>query len=255
MPETTIGLIAAMPDEIKPLLHRAGNVCRERLAGFPVYRFSLTGRNCCLVESGMGPKRAAAATRALLGATDARVVVNFGFAGAVTAGPTVGDIVVAQRLLCLHERLFTEETGLDPDLTERLAAALAAPGNERRFTLFRGAFITANDIVAKAELATRLPIDLPQPVLEMESAAVARAAARAEVPFVALRSISDAADEELGFAITDLTDAELNLRLHRVLITVAKRPWIVPQLLRLAKNTRHAGETLAAAMETAVSCL
>jgi adenosylhomocysteine nucleosidase len=255
MPEATIALIAAMPEEIKPLLRRSGPVRRERLGGFPCYRFSSAGHPCCLVESGMGPRHAVTATRALLTAITPRALLNFGFAGAVTAGPTVGDIVVAERLLCLHERLFTEESGLSRALTEGLVASLAAAGGLGSARLFAGTFITSSKIVAKQELAGRLPADAPYPVLEMETAAIARVAAKAEVPLVALRAVSDAADEELGFAITDFTDADLNLRLHRILFTVARRPRIIPQLLRLARNSRHAGETLATAVETAIAGL
>jgi adenosylhomocysteine nucleosidase len=255
MQETIVGLIAAMPEEIKPLLRRAGTVRRERLNGLPCYHFSLAGHRCCLVESGMGPKRAVVATRALLAAAPPRYLLNFGFAGAVRTGPVVGDIVVAKRLLCLHERLCTEEAGLDPKLVERLLSSLSATDDNRTLTTLEGSFITASGIVAKAELARILPSDLPHPVLEMETAAVARVAVKAEIPLVALRAISDAAGEELGFAITDFTDADLNLRLHRILLTVAKRPWIVPQLFRLAKNARRAGEALAAAVETAVANL
>jgi len=74
---------------------------------------------------------------------------------------------------------------------------------------------------------------------------VAQAAYEGNVPLIAIRAISDGAEEELEFAIEEFTDRELNISVGRVLLTVAKKPWIVPQLLRLAKNSRLAGENLA----------
>ena len=255
MQDTTVGLIAAMTDEIRPLLRRAGPVLREQLNGLPCYRFSLAGRRCCLVESGMGPRRAAIATRELLGTTSPRYLLNFGFGGAVKNGPDVGDIVVAQRILHHHERLFSDEAGIDTELTQKTLSLLTTSDDERQFSVLGGSFITSDGIVAKAEVAGTLPSDLPHPILEMETAAAARVAAKAGIPLVALRAISDTADEELGFAITDFTDMKLNLRFHRILLTVAKRPWIIPQLVRLAKNSKRAGKTLAIAVETVVAGL
>jgi len=98
------------------------------------------------------------------------------------------------------------------------------------------------------ELAKQLPAGLINPVVEMETAAVARVAAKAKVPLLAIRAISDAADEELGFAITEFTDRTMRIKLWRVLLTVARKPWIVPQLLRLAANTRRGGKHLALAL-------
>jgi adenosylhomocysteine nucleosidase len=100
----------------------------------------------------------------------------------------------------------------------------------------------------KREIATLLPAGTNCPVLEMETAAVTLVAAREKRPVMALRAITDEAEEELGFAIGELTDRDMNVRLGKVLLTVAKKPWIVPQLLRLARNSRLAGENLALAI-------
>jgi len=82
----------------------------------------------------------------------------------------------------------------------------------------------------------------------METAAVAQVAAEGNVPLLALRAVSDGAGEELGFTIEEFTDREMNVRVGKVLLTVARKPWIVPQLLRLARNASIAGENLATAI-------
>jgi adenosylhomocysteine nucleosidase len=77
---------------------------------------------------------------------------------------------------------------------------------------------------------------------------VAKAAAKEGVPFLALRVVSDDAGEELGFSISELTDARMKVRIGKVLLTVARRPWIIPQMLKLARNSRKAGANLALAI-------
>jgi len=245
MDHAAIGLIAAMPEEIKPLLARVGHYRKERIASFNLFRFAIADQQACLIESGMGPVKAAAAVRMLLAEANPAVIVNFGFAGAVTTGPAVGDLVVANRLFFHQDLSLTEEYGLDQDLTELMEMTLAKGCGGKPFRVYRGAFITAGQIVAKVKLADTLPQGVANPVLDMETAAVARVAARLNVPLIAIRAVSDGSDEELGFSLEELTDDELNVRIVRVLLTVVRKPWIIPQLLRLAKNAGIAGKNLA----------
>ena len=255
MKESTIALIAAMPEETRPLLRRVRAYDRDELAGFPLYRFVIADRQCCLIESGMGPTRAARAATALLGATHPVLLINFGFGGAVRPGPEIGDVVVAQQLYSCHGQLVTEEAGLALPPGDILASGLEQGRSREEYAVLRGTFVTVAGILAKAAASELLPAGATHPVLEMETAAVARSAAQAGVPFVALRAISDDAGEELGFAITDFTDAEMNVKISRVLATVAKNPRIIPQLLRLARNTSVAGRNLAEAVTSAVGIL
>ena len=248
MPGKTIGLVAAMPEEIRPLLRRAGKQKRELVSGFDIYRFVIGDREAALIESGIGAERAARATSILIDAVAPGMILNFGFAGAVLPGPKVGDVVMADRLLFFKERLFTEEPGLHWDLSERLAALLEAACRGKDFRVQRGTFVTAGEIVAKQRLAGLMPEGTGYPVLEMETAAVARIAARAAIPLVALRAISDGAEEELGFTIGEITDHNMNISAVKLLRTIAGKPRIIPQLIRLARNSRIAGRNLAVAL-------
>ncbi|HEX2769348.1 MAG TPA: 5'-methylthioadenosine/S-adenosylhomocysteine nucleosidase, partial [Geobacteraceae bacterium] len=248
MERRVIGLIAAMPEEIKPLLRRIGAYAGEKCDGFEAWRFTLGGCEILLVRSGMGPKNAASATRSLIAAARPELIINFGFAGAVTAGTGVGDIVVADRILLYRERLFPEQPGIFAEKAEEVAGLLNRSLGGKEMQILRGTFVTAAGIKNKREMAELLPAWATNPVLEMETAAVAQAAYEGNVPLIAIRAVSDGAEEDLEFAIEEFTDRELNIRVGEVLLTVAKKPWIVPQLLRLAKNSRIAGDNLAAVL-------
>jgi adenosylhomocysteine nucleosidase len=245
----TIGLIAAMPEEIAPLISRVGPVKREKLTGFRLYRFTCRDKNVVLIESGIGTQWAEQATRALLGATAPDVILNFGFGGAVLPGPVVGDIVLADHLLLYRERLFTDQAGLSTALAEEMASRLELHCRGKNYRMHRGTFVTSGEIVGKQTLAGLLPATLTTPVLEMETAAVARVALEGKVPLAAIRAISDGAEEELDFSIADLTDREMRISIRKVLWTIARKPRIIPQLVRLGKNSRRAGENLAAAVQ------
>jgi adenosylhomocysteine nucleosidase len=113
-------------------------------------------------------------------------------------------------------------------------------------TAWQADFLTSEKILSKREVAETLRQQGPvSPVLDMETWAIAQIAAREEIPLLAIRAISDAAEEELGFSISEFTDNEMNIRICKILGTIARKPWIIPQLIRLAGNSRTAGRNLA----------
>jgi adenosylhomocysteine nucleosidase len=248
MPKPLIGLVAAMPEEIAPFLK--GNPARVRLGsgGLPFYRLEKATCTVHLVVAGMGPVNAATATRQLLTAGRPDLLVSIGFCGAVTAPAAVGDLVAAARLYLFDQAgpslrsgpLLVTDTGFTPHL-ERALHGMAT-------RLFPGTFITTPVSIAKSRMVQLLPPGTPAPVLEMESCYVAQIATAEGIPFAGIRAVSDDAAEELGFDITEFTDNNLRLKPTRVLFTVLKRPHLIPQLWRLARNARLAGRSLAIAL-------
>jgi adenosylhomocysteine nucleosidase len=240
-----------MPQEIAPLLRRMKGYRKEKAAGFNLYRFAVRGVPVALIESGMGPGHAAAATETLISAAAPRCILNFGFAGGVLPGLAVGDLVLAEGVFLLADGLLAAAPEPDAMLSDRLFDAFAAA----RFTLQRGTFITAAAVMNKQEVAASLPDGVRHPVLEMETAAVLRTAAAAGIPVVAVRGVSDAAEEELGFSLDEFCDAEFRISIPRVLRCIAGKPWIIAQLVRLSGNSKRAGRNLALCVEMALEAL
>lgn len=247
----SIGVVAAMPQEIAPLLRRFPGYQRERAAGCNLYRFQVAEVPVWLIESGMGPDHAAAATALLIEAAHPTLILNFGFAGGVLPGVAVGELVLAKQVLFLKDGRLSQVPNPDARLGTLVADALAgAP-----VTFRRGTFVTAAVITEKGAVAKLLQPGDAHPVLEMETAAILHVATGAGIPVVAMRGVSDAADEELGFSLEEFCDAELRIRLPRVLACIAAKPRIIPQLVRLAGNSKRAGRSLALGMELALRAL
>lgn len=232
MKMSNIGLIAAMPEEIAPLLRRVGRYSREKAGRHKIYRFQAGPLSACLIESGMGPRNATEGASQLIEACTPQVILNFGFAGALSPELKSGDIVSADRLLFSHDGLFSEQQWL---------TLLQEPVGQQ---VQQAAFVTTSRITDKKYLADRLPTGIRQAVVEMETAAVAKVAGTAGIPFIAIRAISDELGEELGFTLEEFCDQGLNLKIWRVLLTVARKPWIIPQLVRLGGNSKKAGYNL-----------
>lgn len=242
-----IGLAAAMPEETKPLVKRLGKAEKTSIGGLPAWKFQRGDKEIVLIESGMGPRRGAAAAEALI-ADGADIVVSLGVAGAVRGGLAVGDVV-----FCREARLLTAQDQLHP-----LVLAAAEPPSLPQLDDIRiveGCAVTAAAIRTKKETASLLPPEMEHPVLEMETAAVAKSAIEHDLPFMALRAISDDAEEELGFSIDEFTDSEMNIRISKVIRVLIRRPSLLRQLLRLAGNTALAARNLAIVTEALIDRL
>jgi adenosylhomocysteine nucleosidase len=248
----SIGLVIAMPEEVRPIARRLGRYMKERIDGFPFYRFHPEGREIGLVRSGMGKERAAAAAAALIAVQRPGLLISAGFGGGVREGLATGDVVLAGKVMSLADGGITETIAVDNarllrDLVENL------PG--RDFRILDGCVITSQGILRKEEANRLLPEGLRNPVLDMETRAVAEAASREAIPFLALRAVSDPADEELLFSIEEITDRNLDIRIGKVLSAILRNPRILPQMLRLARNAKTAGNNLALALERVIRIL
>lgn len=236
-----IGIMAAMPDEIRPFLRLAGTAQRVRNTRFPTWRLRIGNADVFLMESGMGISRAAEATEALVAEASPAVILSFGFGGAVVPGMGVGDLAIGVKNWLAGTEGLVPCHGIDRELAGEIATKL-----DKSFgSITRSDIITTPRILSKGELAHSLPAGILSPILDMETAAVAEAANRHGIPLVALRAVSDDAAEELSFSLDEFTGQDMTIRPQKVLATIVRKPWIVPQLLRLARNSRVAGRRLA----------
>jgi adenosylhomocysteine nucleosidase len=158
----------------------------------------------------------------------------------------VGEVVLAGQVLTLGEGITNKIAAIANEALLR-AVHESLPGQS--FRILDGATVTTSGIVNKRLADQQLAREIVNPVLDMETSAVAEIADRNGIPLVAVRAVSDAADEELLFSLDELTDRELNIRIGNVLATIAKRPRILPQLIRLAKNSKLAATNLAIVLE------
>ena len=249
MEQDSIGIIMAMQEEIRPVLRRLGSHRKVQAGRFPAYLFQRDRRHITIIESGMGTKKAAGATEALVSYAKPRILISAGFGGGVREGLAVGDVVIAEQSLALSQGLTSIAGTLK---NEPLLRALEKSLFGQPFQISGGTTVTTSSIVHKGKADQLIDKEVVNPVLDMETSAVAEAAARNGIPLVAIRAISDASGEELLFSLDELTDQDLNIRLHKVLITIAKKPHILPQMLRLAKNAKLAGNNLATVLEQLV---
>jgi adenosylhomocysteine nucleosidase len=240
-----IAVITAMPEEFRAVAGCLGSSSRARLGQLNAKKYKFGRHGILLVESGMGFDNAARAAESIISEAAPDLLVSAGFCGGIAAELQVGDVVVASRMVMVSGNSVDPVPSDIPAAVQSLAARQTACGKR----IFSGTFCSTAVITSKAKLSGLLSGSYPCPVVEMESAAIAQVAVGSRIPVIGLRSVSDPAGEELGFSLDEFCDSSLRISSGRVLMTILRKPRIIPQLIRLAGNSRIAARSLTAAMK------
>ncbi|HEY0300150.1 MAG TPA: hypothetical protein VGC36_02385 [Rhizomicrobium sp.] len=156
-----------------------------------------------------------------------RGIVSFGIAGALAPLLKIGDTIVATHVVHGEERYPTDPAWL---AVLRRKLPRATPG-----------VIVGHDrIVSHVDGKRRLFALSGGHAVDMESHIAARLAARHGIPFVALRTISDAATTGLPPAAQVPLKPSGRIRVLRVLRAVADEPSQVRDLLRTGREAGRA---------------
>jgi hopanoid-associated phosphorylase len=160
-------------------------------------------------------------------------IISVGLGGALSPALSVGDWVIAERLI---DGATTWET--DAAWTAAIAAALGP-------TARRGAIVGSDAMVGNAEVKAALHTSTGALAVDMESHVAARVATAHGLPFAALRVMSDAADRTLPKAALAGMRPDGGMNLAGVLWALAKSPRQLPALIRTGREADVAFKALA----------
>lgn len=233
----TIGLIAAMTQESAALLRYARGWKKTSLGEFKSYQIEIDNLTCILVTSGMGVIRAGAAAQKLIEKISVQYLVSFGIAGAVEASLKIGDVVLVEKVYAL--RNGTLSPGFPLQLWQQAASDAASRIlAERKAQLYRGtAVTTGGSQVTEAQLH-----GIQHPVLEMETMGIAQVAVDHDIPFFAVRAISDGPVSPIPFDLGEMMDENANLRTGKLLMAMLHHPVMIGELIKMMRNTRIAAD-------------
>lgn len=219
----TLAIVAALHEELAAVLDLLPDERKTVVVGREFWVGHLHGHEVVAVLSRIGKVAAATTATLLIERFQASRIVFTGVAGGLGEGVRVGDVVVARQfaqhdmdaspLFPRHEvplyglTRFATDAALSDELARAAAAMLAdAPrtlGEDtvREFNLHspalhQGLVLSGDRFVATATESDALRRDWPDALaVEMEGAAIAQVCFDAGVPFAAVRTVSDRADD------------------------------------------------------------
>ena len=211
-----VAIVAALEREVKPALKRWQMLDSEHEGR----HFRFYENDCCvLVCGGIGVDAARRAAELLITRYQPEIIISLGFAGALDATMKIGDVFIPHRVTDAGDGSTLEVEGGEGELVTFASIATA---------------------VQKAKLAAAYGAQ----AVDMEAAAVARAARLHGIRFEAVKAISDDNNFEMPELENFIKDGHFCMAgfvAHTLL-----RPWLWPGLVRLAKNSGRATKTVCA---------
>lgn len=209
-----IGLVCAVGQELSAIEQFLDDARPGKPAGgATVVEGAIAGSQVVVMKTAScGKIGAAAATQFLIDRYEPSAAISFGAAGALVDGLDVGEIVVAERLVLgdsgiVHGEGFKHTGSIassagpatcqqsyvsDPALlqaakTAGVGRAASTGSDEPRF----GAVVTLDQVILSRHTRKYLNETFGALAVEMEAAAVAQVAHSYDVPFIAVKAVSD----------------------------------------------------------------
>jgi adenosylhomocysteine nucleosidase len=217
-----VAAVAAEEREFAGLLRYASRVERLEWPLEFARRAEIRGTTWLMAAEGPGPAPADRAATVAIERGRPRAVVSAGLCGALSPELRVGDVVIADEVRNGSESWKASRPASAPPAAAVRAVSIdrvAATAREKRSLGAAG-------------------------IVEMEAAAVARAAARARIPFYCIRAVSDTAAEDLPLDFNAYRDEDGRFSRARIAAAVLLRPHRIPSLLRFDRNCREAARRL-----------
>jgi adenosylhomocysteine nucleosidase len=221
-----IAILAAIERELWPLIRnwhstKSSHEGRE----FIFYESDYAVAVC----SGMGAEYGRRAAEAVIRKYSPEILVSAGVAGALVPELHVGDTVFPAIVIDASDGSRHESVIRD--------AALG------KTPLARTILISSPN-VAGSEQKKQLAKSYGAHVVDMEGASVARAAQIHNLPFLAVKAISDEVNFEVGELNRFIRNGQFNTK--SLIFYLLPRPWLWLKMIRLARNTQLASHNLCA---------
>jgi adenosylhomocysteine nucleosidase len=212
----------------------------EKRRDFDLFKANFGSNEVTVLLTGIGGENADKAMQTLpIEIHD--VCISTGLAGALDASLKRGDVVVARTSKRTDQKLRVESDAVLVDF------AVACGARAVKISL------TSEKIVATAD--EKQELSRSGSIVEMESTHVLTAAEKHHVPAVAVRAISDAADEDLPVDFGRIMDSRGHLKYGGLLKEVGLHPYRLAPLMKFAGQSRAAAGSLADFLDRFISAI
>ena len=183
--------------------------------------------------SGADPFRADELARRMA-AANCDGLVSFGLAGGLAPDLRCGDLILPESVVS-GSSIWPTDDGWRGRLCERLRPET---------NVLSGAIAGSPALVSTPEDKAALREKTNASAVDMESQAVAAAAAEAKLPFLVVRVIADTYDKAVPAWTTDIISPRGNIRSFAAMMALVANPGDFPRLFTLAKENGQAMSVL-----------
>jgi adenosylhomocysteine nucleosidase len=232
------GVIGVMREELAVLESRTKVTRRHNVGRCRLVHGRLGDVPIILVRTGEGRDNAAEGARLLLDRARLEQLIVVGFSGGLSPTLAPGSLLVSRQVLDGS----TAAPPPEPSLVDELV---------RQDGVLAGTIVTSRRLLWTSQSKTAVWNSIPQhapAAVDLETAAIAAEASSRGVPYVAIRAVSDPAEESLPIDFNHCLDATGRIDRLKVVGRAARRPGLIAPLWRLRKRASLCSERLADAV-------
>lgn len=218
-----IGIIGAMDEEILHLRENIENIKEIDCLNFKIYSGQYAGKKVVFMRSGIGKVNAAVSSQILINDFKVTSIINTGIAGSLLDTISIGDIVISNETqqYDIDVTVFGYKEGEIPRMDTSIFKAdenlIRVCSNivEGEAKVHVGKIVSGDKFVSKNELKAKLRNEFNAFCVDMESASIGHVCYLYNIPYVAIRCISDNADEtaEVKYSNFDKYAAEISSKI------------------------------------------
>ena len=195
-----IGIIAAMEEELSPLITKSKVTKELKRANMHFYECIDGDKTLVLVVSGIGKVNAAICTQILIDEFNPEYIINVGVAGGANKDIKPLDIVIADNLVQhdIDTSIFGDKVGQVPRLdtfdfkcSKKLIETAIKAAELINVEPIVGRIVSGDQFIADKAKVEYLRDTFNAYACEMEGASIAQVSYLNAVPFVVIRAISD----------------------------------------------------------------
>lgn len=233
MAPPTLAILAAMPSELGPLVHRLNLTAQG-----DHWIAEVQGMRLVAVCCGIGARRMEAGLDAVIARHAPQALILAGMSGGLCPELEAGRAV--------RVRWVVNPEGEGYDLGEAASPPLPVTGAALR---------DAGRSLVTVKRAVRTPVDKQALgeqaracLVDMETLTVAAAAAKSGLPLTVIRAVSDPVYVTLPPGVLAWLKGDGSPNVAAAMRGLLRRPWILPAVVRLARHSKLAANALADAV-------
>lgn len=197
-----IGIIVAMDEEREAIINIMTDIKVEQIYNLRFLKGKIQGKNCILVKSGIGKVNAARTTQIMLQKFEVQYIINLGAGGSINGMLNIGDVLIGKQVVQHdfditafgHSKGYITGVGdsiiCDRNLVNEFEQILQSIP-ERNYQIKIGVIATGDIFCTETWMKDKIRAKFNADVVDMECAAIGQVCYLDNVPFMAIRAISD----------------------------------------------------------------
>ncbi len=197
-----IGIIVAMDEEREAIIKIMTEVKTEQVYNLKFLKGKIQEKECILVKSGIGKVNAARTTQVMIQNFDLQYVINLGAGGSINGLLNIGDVLIGKQVVQHdfditafgHSKGYITGVGnsiiCDRSLVDELEQIIKTIP-ERSYQIKLGIIATGDIFCTESWMKDKIRAKFNADVVDMECAAIGQVCYLDNIPFMAIRAISD----------------------------------------------------------------